>query len=375
MHLLRRVARVDALARRALGRGELAEAGEAHRLAALQRLGDRVEERVDRLAGVTRATGRSCPPPRSTKSCFVTFLSSCRCQYTSAAADPNSPPRFGSTMRFCGSFLRLEQVCAPERGRADAPRGARARPLRPPRGRPRRRPLRHSRPASRSASTAASAAPPDVTTSSTRQTRSPGSKAPSMRLSVPYPLAALRTMRNGRPDASEADAASATAPSSGAGEPVASGSRLAHRSASARRAARAAPAASRSGTCRGTSASAGPSAARSRPRAARARASARARSSASHARTAASASRARASSASRVGGPAVERQRRAVVVARARRARASAAACAGARRRRRRRSPPPAATTLRRVIGLRCAPSRGAGSAASSEREAARARS
>ena len=33
--------------------------------------------------------------------------------------------------------------------------------------------------------------------------------------SVPYSLASLRTMRNGSPDASEAEAASATAPSSG----------------------------------------------------------------------------------------------------------------------------------------------------------------
>ena len=40
-----------------------------------------------------------------------------------------------------------------------------------------------------------------------------------MRFAVPYSLAALRTIRNGRPDSSEAAAASATAPSSGRGEP------------------------------------------------------------------------------------------------------------------------------------------------------------
>ena len=37
----------------------------------------------------------------------------------------------------------------------------------------------------RSASTASSAAPPEVTTSSTRQTHSPASKAPSIRFPVP----------------------------------------------------------------------------------------------------------------------------------------------------------------------------------------------
>src|SRR6266511_3386455 len=45
-------ARVHSLARSALGGGELAEAGEVDRLAALQRLGDAFHEGVDGLAGV-----------------------------------------------------------------------------------------------------------------------------------------------------------------------------------------------------------------------------------------------------------------------------------------------------------------------------------
>ena len=73
----------------------------------------------------------------------------------------------------------------------------------------------HSRPSDRSASTALAAAPPLVTTSSTRQTSSPAEYSPSTRRAVPYSFSSFRTIRKGRPDASEAAAVRATAPSSG----------------------------------------------------------------------------------------------------------------------------------------------------------------
>ena len=122
-------------------------------------------------------------------------------------------------MRFCGAFSTLRAAPTRETAAAAAPRRARARPLRPPRGRRRRPPSGTSSPASRSASTASTAAPPEVTTSSTRQTRSPASKTPSSRFAVPYSFASLRTIRNGRPDASEAAAASGDRAELGPGEP------------------------------------------------------------------------------------------------------------------------------------------------------------
>ncbi len=73
-------------------------------------------------------------------------------------------------------------------------------------------------------------APPEVTTSSTSTTRSPGSNAPSSRFAVPYAFASPRTIRNGSREASEAAAASATAPSSGPAIRTASGSTSAIRS-------------------------------------------------------------------------------------------------------------------------------------------------
>src|SRR5205807_206799 len=79
-----------------------------------------------------------------------------------------------------------------------------------------------TRPASRRADTDSSSAPPEVTTSSIRQTLSPSSYAPSTRFEVPYSFAAFLTIRNGSPDASDPAAARATAPSSGPARRLAS---------------------------------------------------------------------------------------------------------------------------------------------------------
>ena len=173
-------------------------------------------------------------------------------------------------------------------------------------------------PASRSASTASSAAPPEVTTSSTRQTqlaRLEGALDPVRRCRSPSPR--LRTITNGSPTASEAAAASGTAPSSGAARRTASGlvladgrrDRLAERRAAGR-------AAWRSGTCRGSTSCACPSGGRSRPRAAPRRGSPR-RARRVHGGAAItgrrSGSRASASSRSRLGRAVGERDHRAVL--------------------------------------------------------------
>ena len=239
--------------------------------AALQRVGDRVEQRVDRLGSVAPRQIRLRGPPcrRTLASSRAPLSPVARLAIT--AQDPNRVQPFPLNHAVLRRFWTALAARRVGRAAADAPRRAPERPLRPPRDRPRRPPFRtRARLAQRL--DGLDAAPPEVTTSSTRQTRSPGSKTPSSRLAVPYSFASLRTIRNGRPEESEAAAASATAPSSGPASRTASGS--CSRTAwprSARRAGRAAPAASRSGTCRGSSSSGGPSGGRSRPRGRRAR--------------------------------------------------------------------------------------------------------
>ena len=124
----------------------------------------------------------------------------------------------GSTMRICGAISRSSEArksgrsrtaCAGERVGAALLAVDDADRVRRPAGRPRA-----------SASTASIAAPPEVTTSSTRQTHSPSARRrlrAGWRCRSPSP--ALRTIRNGSPPASDAAAASATAPSSGRREP------------------------------------------------------------------------------------------------------------------------------------------------------------
>ena len=129
-----------------------------------------------------------------------------------------------------------------------------------------------TRPDARSASTESSSAPPEVTTSSTRQTHSPSSYGPSSRFAVPYSFASLRTMRNGQPglerrSGRERDRAELRARRAASRRARA----RARPPRCARRAAAAARAASRSGTCRGSSATACRSAGGSRLRDRRAR--------------------------------------------------------------------------------------------------------
>ena len=115
--------------------------------------------------------------------------------------------------------------------------------------------------------------------SSTSSTRSPASKTPSRRFAVPYSLACPAHDHERAPVAQRERGHERHRAELGPGQPSARGStraRLARRAP--RRAARAAPDRSRTGTCRGRRTSACPSAARNRRAAARARrAGARAR--------------------------------------------------------------------------------------------------
>ena len=185
-------------------------------------------------------------------SCFVkAFLLVGDADRQTLAQDPNNAIGYRSTMRLAARLSDLAtRATAAGAGR---PRG-RARRRRPPRGRRRRPRSRRAGPASRSASTASSAAPPEVTTSSTRQTRSPGSNGPSIRLPVPYAFASLA-------DDHERQARSRARPRPRAARRRAPARRAAPRRARARarrrrsprRAAGAGRAACGSGTCRGSS--------------------------------------------------------------------------------------------------------------------------
>src|SRR4051794_18673246 len=115
-------ARVDALAGGAGGRGELAEAGEVHRVAGLQRLRDRFEESVDGLARVT------CREPALLGDLVDELLLGQRIESSCVGLlgfrpwkNPNNAAGYRSTMRICGDF---EQVGRPEE-RAQAHRVAR----------------------------------------------------------------------------------------------------------------------------------------------------------------------------------------------------------------------------------------------------------
>ena len=125
-------------------------------------------------------------------------------------------------MRFCGTFCSREQLGGPKQRPQADPFGLvrRPRPLPCPARRPPFR-LVNGLPQGLDRS---DAAPPEVTTSSTRHTSSPSAATPSSRLAVPYSFVSLRTIRKGRPDSSEAAAARATAPSSGPAIRYASGS-------------------------------------------------------------------------------------------------------------------------------------------------------
>ena len=158
-------------------------------------------------------------------------------------------------MRVCGAFRRRQRVLRHGRAAAGGRRGARARPRLPPRGRRRRRAFRTHEPrlAQRLDGLGERAAGGDDVLDQAHAAR-PARTAPSTPVRGAVLLRLARTIRNGSPDASDAAAASATAPSAGPASRTASGSNsrdgggepLAERR-------RAAPAASRSGTCRGSS--------------------------------------------------------------------------------------------------------------------------
>src|SRR4029453_1334633 len=190
-------------------RREFAEAREGNLAAALQRVGDRVEERVN---GLRRIATREVRAPRDLVNELLfrqvpLLLSTVR----TTAQDPNSSVGLAQPCGFAGVFGLSRRSAARKIGRSSTPSAASA--SGPPSSRSTMQTAaRTVSPASRSARTASSNAPPEVTTSSTTQTVSPSSYAPSTRFEVPYSFASLRTIRNGSPDASGPRAASATTP-------------------------------------------------------------------------------------------------------------------------------------------------------------------
>src|SRR6476469_4297850 len=99
---------VDALARCAGGRRELAEAREVHRVAGLQRLRDRLEESVDGLARV------ACREPALLRDLVDELLLGQGIESSCVGLlgfrpwkNPNNAAGYRSTMRICGDFEQL----------------------------------------------------------------------------------------------------------------------------------------------------------------------------------------------------------------------------------------------------------------------------
>src|SRR5579862_3078835 len=156
MHLLTRIARVDAGAGLPLLRLELPEAGERDVAAASQGVGDRLEERVDRFPGVA---GRELASPGHLRDKLL--LVHCR------LLSLDHPT-------LTGYFACARSSPARKSGRSRT--AWRASASAPPSSRSTTQTaVFTTSPASRSAVTDSSSAPPEVTTSSTRQTHSPAS--------------------------------------------------------------------------------------------------------------------------------------------------------------------------------------------------------
>src|SRR5579862_5523391 len=182
VHLLARVARIHAGASGALLARELPETGERDVPPALERVGDRFEEGVDRLA---RVTSRQLTPPRDLVDELLLghVLPPVLDRFT-GLDDPTKTPVPAQPCGFAGLFASASSSPAVNRGRNRTARRASASVP------PSSRSTTHTAvcttsPADRSASTDSSSAPPDVTTSSTRHTQSPASNGPSIRCAVP----------------------------------------------------------------------------------------------------------------------------------------------------------------------------------------------
>src|SRR5437868_10113572 len=133
VHLLARVTGIDACASRAVLARELAETGEGNVTAALQRVRDRLEERVDRLARIAR---RQLATPRDLVHklllghvpLLLSLIGSTGLDDPTRGISPAQP------CGFAGLFASPEALL-PERSGAVARRGVPARPHRPLRGR------------------------------------------------------------------------------------------------------------------------------------------------------------------------------------------------------------------------------------------------
>src|SRR6058998_3883656 len=171
-HLLRGIAGIHALALCAPLRRELSEAREGHFAAALQRVGDRFEEGVN---GLGRVPAREVGPLGDLVNELlfrqVPLLLS---TVGTTGKDPNSRAGLAQPCGFAALFLAFWTSNARKIGRSSTI--SRARASAPPSSRSTTQiAVSTVRPASRSAETASRSAPPEVTTSSTRHTRSPSS--------------------------------------------------------------------------------------------------------------------------------------------------------------------------------------------------------
>src|SRR5512145_530053 len=221
-HDLRAGTGIHSHTRRARRGRELAETREGDGIAALQRGRDRVEHRVDRDARIT--LGHAGTIGHSVHEILLGHWSPPDVGYESMEPrEPNTPSDLAQPCRFAAVFRISWSSSARKSVRRRTP--SRARASEPPSSRSTTQTaFRTTSPSSRRADTASASAPPEVTTSSRRHTSSPGSNGPSILFAVPYSLVSPRTMMKGRPDAIDAEAANATAPSAGPARRAAWGS-------------------------------------------------------------------------------------------------------------------------------------------------------
>src|SRR5262249_8311466 len=212
MHLLARVARVHAHPRLPLGGRELSESREVDLIAPRQRVRDRLEHGVDGLGRL--ALAEATPLGDCIDELLLCHLGPPPLDLIDHAPEATSRRALSAQPSLSARLFPSTTSAARKSGCSRTPR--RARVSTPPSSRSMTQmAVRHSSAACRRARTASAAAPPEVTTSSIKMTRSPAAYAPSIRFAVPYSFASPRTIRNGRREASEAAAASAKAPSSG----------------------------------------------------------------------------------------------------------------------------------------------------------------
>src|SRR6478736_8756314 len=172
VHLLARVARVHAHARLAVGGRELPESCEVDLIPAPERLGDRFQHGVDGLGRLALAEPASLG--NGVDELLLGHLGPPPLDVIDHAPQATSPSRLSAQPSLSTRYLPSTTSAARKSGCSRTPRRARA--STPPSSRSMTQmAVRHSSAAWRRARTASAAAPPEVTTSSIKTTRSPAS--------------------------------------------------------------------------------------------------------------------------------------------------------------------------------------------------------